>query len=34
MSLSGVYGFGPEGEIDKTRVAFDLCPRQNCIVRH
>jgi hypothetical protein len=32
-SVSGVYGFGPEDRIDKTRVACDLCPRQNCIGR-
>jgi hypothetical protein len=32
-SVSGVYGFGPEGKIDKTRVACDLCPRENCIGR-
>jgi hypothetical protein len=32
-SISGVYGFGPEDKIDKTRVACDLCPRQNCIGR-
>ena len=30
-SISGVYGFGPEDKIDKTRVSCDLCPRQNCI---
>ncbi len=28
-SVSGVYGFGPEDKIDKTRVACDLCPRKN-----
>jgi len=33
-TLSGTYGFGPEETIDKTRVACDLCPRQNCIGRH
>jgi cobalamin-dependent methionine synthase I len=33
MSASGVYGFGPEDKIDKTRVACDLCPRENCIGR-
>ncbi len=32
-SVSGVYGFGPEDKIDKTRVACDLCPRENCIGR-
>ena len=32
-SLSGVYGFGLIGSIDKTRVACDLCPRENCIGR-
>jgi hypothetical protein len=32
-SISGVYGFGPEDEIDETRVACDLCPRENCIGR-
>ncbi len=32
-SVSGVYGFGPEHSIDKTRVACDLCPRENCIGR-
>jgi len=32
-SISGVYGFGPIDMIDKTRVACDLCPRQNCIGR-
>jgi hypothetical protein len=32
-SVSGVYGFGPEDSIDKTRVACDLCPRENCIGR-
>jgi hypothetical protein len=32
-SSSGVYGFGPIGNIDKTRVACDLCPRENCIGR-
>ena len=32
-SLSGVYGFGPIDSIDKTRVACDLCPRENCISR-
>ena len=32
-SLSGVYGFGPEKRINKTRVACDLCPRENCIGR-
>lgn len=33
MSISGVYGFGPEDKIDKTRVACDICPRKNCISR-
>lgn len=33
FSASGVYGFGPKDEIDKTRVACDLCPRENCIGR-
>lgn len=33
MSVSGVYGFGPEDKIDRTRVACDLCPRENCIGR-
>jgi cobalamin-dependent methionine synthase I len=32
-SVSGVYGFGPEEKINKTRVACDLCPRQDCIGR-
>ncbi|MBU4313485.1 MAG: hypothetical protein KJ821_01640 [Actinobacteria bacterium] len=32
-STSGVYGFGPKDKIDKTRVACDLCPRENCIGR-
>ncbi len=32
-SVSGVYGFGHVDKIDKTRVACDLCPRQNCIGR-
>lgn len=32
-SISGVYGFGPIDMIDKTRVACDLCPRENCIGR-
>jgi len=32
-SISGVYGFGPEHEIDKTRVACQLCPRHDCISR-
>jgi hypothetical protein len=32
-SVSGVYGFGPEGNIDKTRAACDLCPKENCIGR-
>ncbi len=32
-SVSGVYGFGPKDRIDKTRVACDLCPRENCIGR-
>jgi hypothetical protein len=32
-SISGVYGFGPEERIDRTRVACDLCPRENCIGR-
>jgi hypothetical protein len=32
-SISGVYGFGPIDKIDKTRVACDLCPRENCIGR-
>jgi hypothetical protein len=32
-SISGVYGFGPEDRIDRTRVACDLCPRENCIGR-
>ena len=32
-SLSGVNGFGPKDKIDKTRVACDICPRQNCISR-
>ena len=33
MSVSGVYGFGHIDKIDKTRVACDLCPRENCIGR-
>jgi len=32
-SVSGVYGFGPEDKINKTRVSCDLCPRENCIGR-
>ena len=32
-SVSGIYGFGPEDRINKTRVACDLCPRENCIGR-
>jgi hypothetical protein len=32
-SISGIYGFGPNGSIDKIRVACDLCPRENCISR-
>ena len=32
-SISGIYGFGPADSIDKTRVACDLCPRENCIGR-
>lgn len=32
-SISGIYGFGPNDSIDKTRVACDLCPRENCIGR-
>jgi len=32
-SVSGGYGFGPEDRIDKTRVACNLCPRENCIGR-
>ena len=32
-SVSGIYGFGPEDKINKTRVACDLCPRENCIGR-
>ncbi len=32
-SISGIYGFGPEDRINKTRVACDLCPRENCIGR-
>jgi 5-methyltetrahydrofolate--homocysteine methyltransferase len=32
-SVSGVYGFGHEDKIDRTRVACDLCPRENCIGR-
>lgn len=32
-STSGVYGFGPIDSINKTRVACDLCPRENCISR-
>ncbi|MBN1298701.1 MAG: hypothetical protein JW997_03325 [Actinobacteria bacterium] len=32
-SISGVYGFGYEANIDKTRVACDLCPREDCIGR-
>ncbi|MGM0367453.1 MAG: vitamin B12 dependent-methionine synthase activation domain-containing protein [Actinomycetota bacterium] len=32
-SVSGVYGFGPENKIDKTKVACELCPRENCISR-
>jgi len=32
-SISGIYGFGPEDKINRTRVACDLCPRENCIGR-
>ena len=32
-SISGVFGFGPAESINKTRVACDLCPRENCIGR-
>ena len=32
-SVSGVYGFGHRDKIDDTRVACDLCPRENCIGR-
>ena len=32
-SISGIYGFGPNDSINKTRVACDLCPRENCIGR-
>ena len=32
-SVSGLYGFGPLERIDKTKVACDLCPRENCIGR-
>ena len=32
-SISGIYGFGPENKINRTRVACDLCPRENCIGR-
>jgi len=32
-SISGIYGFGPEDQINKTRVACDLCPREDCIGR-
>lgn len=32
-SISSVYGFGPMESINKTRVACDLCPRQDCISR-
>ncbi|MGM0366274.1 MAG: vitamin B12 dependent-methionine synthase activation domain-containing protein [Actinomycetota bacterium] len=32
-SVSGVYGFGPADRIDKTKVACELCPRENCIGR-
>jgi len=32
-SISGIYGFGHENNIDRTRVACDLCPRENCIGR-
>ncbi len=32
-SVSGVYGFGPAHKIDKTKVACELCPRENCIGR-
>lgn len=32
-SISGIYGFGPIDMVDKTRVACDLCPRENCIGR-
>ena len=33
MSVSGVYGFGPRDKINRTRVACDLCPREDCIGR-
>ena len=32
-SISGIYGFGPKDQINKTRIACDLCPRENCIGR-
>jgi len=32
-SISGVYGFGPADKIGKTKVACELCPRENCIGR-
>ncbi|MCG9479820.1 MAG: hypothetical protein K9H14_06370 [Actinomycetia bacterium] len=32
-SISGVYGFGPQDQIDKTKVACELCPREDCISR-
>jgi len=32
-SISGIYGFGPEDKINRTRVACDLCPREDCIGR-
>ncbi|MDZ7837903.1 MAG: hypothetical protein U5N58_08100 [Actinomycetota bacterium] len=32
-SISGVYGFGPQDQIGKTKVACELCPREDCISR-
>jgi hypothetical protein len=33
LSLSGVVGFGPAEEIDRTGTACDLCPREECFAR-
>jgi hypothetical protein len=32
-TVSGVYGFGSEDKIDRTRIACDICPRKDCIGR-
>jgi len=33
-SISGLFGLGPKGKIDKTRSACDLCSRRDCIMRY